>query len=261
MAESSDPSDSPQQTKRCRVCATGDPFNPSATPFTAASAAYLRLFSSQEELSLRDQGGIAPSHLSGPQTPIIFDNPIPYRQSHRNKVVNIDVRVRISRQGAGPFDPHTIIQPVAHVDKDTNTDDHQTLLIDIVEYHRHISAYDNFDDIPQDLQIPTLYSSNFCKYFRERQAVPANAACSNRAQLFSDAIRHSGIWEEHVTRRELLDEVYDTQLQKYTRPTEDQVLTNVPLQQLEGLGWYIKFVDDDTMKPHDIVWNSINLRW
>lgn len=136
MAEPTQPS---KRTKCCRVCATDDPFDVSAKPYTEDSAAYLRLLSSQEGLVLIDQGGLAPPHLNGAKIPIVYDNCMPYRYSHKDTVINIEPRVRLSRQGVEPFDPPTGVQPVPYLVKDCNTADHQTLFVDIVEYHRDIA--------------------------------------------------------------------------------------------------------------------------
>lgn len=157
MSESSDPSDQPQPAKRCRVCATDDPFNPSATPYTAASAAYLSLYSSAAGTSLRDQGTVGPPQLSGPQVPIVFDNLVPYTDPQQKLVTNIEPRVRITRPSANPSGEPTIFKTLPHLDQNTNPD-HRSLFIDILEYHTEIDQYTPENPPPRDLQIPALYS-------------------------------------------------------------------------------------------------------
>lgn len=52
----------------------------------------------------------------------------------------------------------------------------------------------------------------------------------------------------------MLDEIFNNHLKKYTRFNDEQV-TTVPLQQLEGLAWHIQFIDNKELEPDDIIWN------
>lgn len=241
MSQSSASSDSPKPTKRSRTCATDEPFNASATPYTAASAAYVSLFSSQAGLALRNQGAVAPPPLSGALASIVYDNCRPYNFNNKT-VLHIEPRVRIQRTRYGAAEPVFDINPVPHIQTDTNPTDQRPILINILEYHCHISQYGDFSNVPLDLQIPALISNTIINHLGGQDT-----------QLFTDAIKGSSAWKNEVHRRNLLDEAFRYTLTR--KHSAGRLIRTISPDQLDGLGWEILFILNEkysNLEPADI---------